>query len=352
MDCLTGVNFEDLCFLDDQEEGRRRRVGGRFDSLLDSRLVRWPLADLGSMQSHHRNISPLDVVLELPKLGTGATSAAYRCRLKHDLRRMWVVKIPLEVDSKIKSLPTVDSEISSAHLPAEYEANESDRRAFLHEIQCVRCLLEPRRYDEWTTMGTGLGLIQAEMQRMRAHSGFQSIHPIVHVELNGACGYPMIFSEPCDMTLGNFMQLINFFPNMESKDWKDAARQILAGMAYMCARGVAHEDLHDDNVLVQGHSSAARFLITDFEFSVLNPSYARVRANVMRAVRMVRDLTRDPPSLQWAERFELIERGGTDYCFFFTAFNEMLHLLGVPESVHVPKSGYVNPLSKYLVTMP
>ena len=202
------------------------------------------------------SVRPADVRLELPMVGAGSKSIAFRCWFVARPRYRPVVKVPVEVNPRITALPVRGWQFAS--LPARCSVNPGAWDDYAFEKECVRRLRPTTRAE-------------------RAHPGLDSVHKVFHVELDRGCGYPMLFSEPCDMTLTVYAE------GHQPWLWQEAARQILNGVDYMCSRGVMHRDLHSDNVLVILHRGpTVLYRITDFGSCALDGSAWRTMRDAGR----------------------------------------------------------------------
>jgi hypothetical protein len=101
----------------------------------------------------------------------------------------------------------------------------------------------------------------------RRHPGYAHIHRVlVHVECSIMdCGYPMLFSEPCDGTLEALAARPRMYPDSDAPTWRELARQTLSGFDYMLSRRIGNVDIHCGNVFYKKRGPRTyHYVLADF----------------------------------------------------------------------------------------
>ena len=265
-------------------EQRRRLLPTDYDDeddeLFDPRVPSWlerHRHDNEQLMVVPTRIVAADVHLDSAEpLGFGRQSAALMC-VVHRCR--CVVKVPKLV-LQLMPLPEQRELPSTADVLTTVDPSDVDRlfNNYAREAHYVRRLLDPAGTPDHGTNGdAAVALTRAQVlalfdehDAMRRHPGFSNIHRVLHIELNRANPFPMLFSQFCDGTLE---RLVHHDPCLfESTDhphWRAAATQIVHGFDYMRTRGVVHGDLCVRNVFFQlppdRRIDGTRYVISDFE---------------------------------------------------------------------------------------
>ena len=234
-------------------------------------------------------VRPSDVRL-LTRLGRGNSSTAYACVVMG--QTACVVKVPnwaAPASDDGALLPQyVDVDVSNETQRAQAFAD------YAAEGACMQRLLEPpskqqlneeEANETWTRARLEARLVEIG-RAYDAHEGAAHIHRVLHVELDPAPGYPMLFSERCDCSLqdviawfGNaddaqrsYQALMDdlfkhdAFASEQAPAWRRLARQVLLAFDYVRSCGLVHFDIAPCNIFIVGTESLAtcRYLLADF----------------------------------------------------------------------------------------